>query len=200
MKLADLFDRIYIINLPSRPDRRKEMAGQLSRIGLSFAHPKVMLFPAIRPESKGPFPTLGARGCFMSHLGVLRHASENRYERILVCEDDLDFVFDFNDRISAVTEILAKEDWNMFYGGHRFGKGEFRTIHCGASQLTSVPSAEPVVTAHFIGFQGKTIGELAGYLEAMLGRPPGSDEGGPMHVDGAYSWYRKHHSGEITLA
>lgn len=176
------------------------MAAQLSRIGLSFSHPKLTLFPAIRPESAGPFPTIGTRGCFMSHLGVLRHASENGCESILVCEDDLDFAPDFSDRIHEVAARLSAERWGIFYGGHRFEKKESRTIPCGSSQLMSVPSSEPVVTAHFIGFRGKTIAEMARYLEAMLARPPGSDEGGPMHVDGAYSWYRKDHADEITLA
>lgn len=36
---------------------------------------------------------------------------------------------------------------------------------------------------------------MVGYLEAMLKRPNGSPEGGPMHVDGAYSWFRRAHPG-----
>ncbi len=34
---------------------------------------------------------------------------------------------------------------------------------------------------------------MVDYLEAMLQRPKGSPDGGPMHVDGAYSWFRRAH-------
>ncbi|MBC7483864.1 MAG: LPS biosynthesis glycosyltransferase, partial [Rhizobacter sp.] len=50
-----------------------------------------------------------------------------------------------------------------------------------------------VQTTHFIGFQGEAIAAAAAYLAAMLERPPGDPDGGPMHVDGAYSWFRRAH-------
>ena len=34
MKLIDQFDRIYIVNLPERSDRRREMEAELGRLGL----------------------------------------------------------------------------------------------------------------------------------------------------------------------
>jgi hypothetical protein len=39
--------------------------------------------------------------------------------------------------------------------------------------------------------KGEAISACSAYLNAMLARPPGSPNGGPMHVDGAYSWFRK---------
>jgi hypothetical protein len=80
--LLDYFDRIYVINLPARTDRKREMEEQLARIGLSFAHPRVSLFAAIRPHEPGGFDTIGARGCFSSHLEVLRDAHRRGLNRI----------------------------------------------------------------------------------------------------------------------
>ncbi len=50
MGIAELFDRIYIVNLPERTDRRREMEDQLVKVGLG-GHPRVMFFPAIRPKT-----------------------------------------------------------------------------------------------------------------------------------------------------
>lgn len=84
-------DLIYVINLPYRADRRSEMAHQLVRVGLSFDDPQVVLFPAVRPTEPGALPSIGARGCFLSHLGVLRDALKKGARQILVLEDDANF-------------------------------------------------------------------------------------------------------------
>ncbi|MCI5210545.1 MAG: hypothetical protein D3910_17540 [Candidatus Electrothrix sp. ATG2] len=70
------FGKIYVINLPERVDRRREVTAALKRIGISFAPGKVELFPAIRPTEAAGFPSPGVRGCFLSHLSVLKKAAE----------------------------------------------------------------------------------------------------------------------------
>src|SRR5690606_31802208 len=92
---ADLFEAIYVINLAYRADRRLEMSAELARLGLSFDDPKVTLFAAVRPEDAGEFPSVGARGCFMSHLGILHSALALGLRSILILEDDADFTADF---------------------------------------------------------------------------------------------------------
>jgi len=62
MSLTDLFDMIFVINLPSRGDRRREMAQQLARIGLDFDHPRVNLFSAFRPKDAEVFRVLARAG------------------------------------------------------------------------------------------------------------------------------------------
>ena len=42
--------------------------------------------------------------------------------------------------------------------------------------------------------------EAAAYLGAMLERKPGDPLGGPMHVDGAYNWFRRAHAHHIAVA
>jgi len=92
MSLLTLMDAIYVINLPYRTDRRAEIDVQLARAGLSLSHPKVHLFEAVRPDEPGPFPSIGARGCFLSHLGVLKDAAMRGFDKVLVLEDDADFM------------------------------------------------------------------------------------------------------------
>ncbi len=186
--LTNYFDCIYIINLVERVDRRAEMEEQLNKINLSLAHPKIHLFSAVKPDSAGEFDSIGARGCFMSHLGILKHAQSYQYNRILVLEDDLNFTADFSSRINQVIDELSTLNWDLFYGGF-LGISSFKN----ESNL-NVINISPEVTfhgAHFVAFQGQAIAELVDYLELLITRKGGDPRGGPMHVDGAYANYRE---------
>lgn len=184
----DYFERIFIINLPARTDRRSEMAAQLKAIGLSLEKENIELFPAVRPDAPEGFPSIGAKGCFMSHLGVLRSAQRLGLQRVAIFEDDLDFAVDFNARISSLIEQLQSVKWSMFYGGYHVEQG-----FCGPSHGGLVESQpyELIVTCHFMVFQGEAISAAVQYLENILERPAGDSKGGPMHVDGAYNWFRR---------
>ena len=46
----------------------------------------------------------------------------------------------------------------------------------------------------------ETAAAVAPFLRAILARPYGHPEGGPMHVDGAYNWFRRAHPGLRHLA
>lgn len=191
------FQKVYVINLASRADRRQEMEQQLAGLGLALAHPLVQLFTAIRPEEPGGFPSLGARGCFMSHLEVLRSARARRLERVLIVEDDLNFVPGFSRRIPALVGNLATSDWSLFYGGYLVDE---LPGYPGPDGLLAIPPDLPVQTSHFLALNGPgTIGACIGHLEAMLRRAPGDPAGGPMHVDGAYNWFRQAHPQLRTL-
>lgn len=184
----DLFDKIYVINLASRTDRRAEMAEQFRRIGLSLTSPTVRVFPAVRPDDAGAFPSIGARGCFLSHLEILRDAVAAGVERILILEDDLNFVADFIARATEVMARAAAPECTIFYGGY-----EIETGQASGTGLVEIDPTVGVRTTHFVGLQRAAIVGAASYLEILLGRPAGHPEGGPMHVDGAYSWFRRTH-------
>jgi hypothetical protein len=196
--LPDYFDRIYVINLPARTDRRREMAEQLAKVNLGFDDPRIGLFSAIHPDHAAGFESIGTRGCFLSHLEVLRDARHNSFDRILILEDDLNFTPDFLQRCPAALSALAARNWELFYGGYQFpGKS---VPPAGADGLAVVASVQPVQTAHFLGFQQPVIARMIEFLEALLRRPAGDPDGGPMHVDGAYTRYRQLHPGAVTLA
>jgi GR25 family glycosyltransferase involved in LPS biosynthesis len=172
------------------------MAEQLNMIGLSFKSTGVHLFEAVRPETPDEFPSIGARGCFLSHLGVLRDASNRRLDRILILEDDLNFVPEFSVRIGAVVAALERKDWSVFYGGYTLSTDLERK---STEELIHADPSLGVQTTHFIGLRGQAISEAVSYLERMLTRPSGDPGGGPMHVDGAYSWYRRAFPERLTL-
>ena len=182
-----LFDRVYVINLPDRTDRRREMTAQLALIGLAD-DPLVQFFPAVRPADPGDFGSLGERGCFLSHLGALKDAVANGYRSILILEDDVDWTpaaLASNARLGA----LRDTDWGFLHGG----RGHDQAAADGAISLVRLEPERDLLLGHFIGLRGDVIERMVDYLEAMLQRPKGSPDGGPMHVDGAYSWFRRAH-------
>ncbi len=195
--LLDYFQQIYIINLAARADRRQEMQTQLQNIGLSVDDPRIVFFTAVRPDDAGEFGSIGARGCFLSHLGVLKDARLRGLDRILIFEDDLNFSSDFLLRISAIIRSLENLSWAVFYGGYQ-ALSPPDTLQ--NSELVIVPSDMAIQTTHFIGFRQPAINRLIDYLETMLTRPGGDPDGGPMHVDGAYCWFRRANPDMGTLA
>jgi hypothetical protein len=182
----EIFDQVYIINLPERTDRRNEISDQLEKVGLSLDDPIIQVFPAVRPDDKGPFPSIGARGCFMSHLGVLEHAVTAGHNSILILEDDMDWTSVALAPDNAQLSTLLETDWDYVHGG----LGTDRQNGDASLGLERLTPDQGVMLSHFVAIRGEAVAKAHSYLSAMLGRPEGSPEGGPMHVDGAYGWFR----------
>lgn len=173
-----------LINLPSRSDRRAEFGDQLAAHGLRWSD--IKLFPAVRPEEAGGFESIGARGCFMSHLGALKEARGS----VLLIEDDLNFAPDFAGRVDATMDVLRRESWGIFYGGHRTA---FEPEH-----MMPVAPELPIETSHMIAFHADVVPRVIAFLEGLLSRERGAILGGPMHTDGAYTWFRSRNPDVIT--
>ena len=197
MHPMDYFQQIYIVNLAHRADRRLEMEVQLKSIGLSFYTHNIVLFPACRPDNSGGFTSIGARGCFLSHLAILRDAGAKGFDRILILEDDLNFSAGFMERIGGITNLLEVENWHIFYGGY-FLPTALPEFPAGMEVVKISPLSD-IQTSHFIGFRGSAIDKVSKFLEALLGRQAGDKDGGPMHVDGAYNCFRRINSDQTTL-
>lgn len=187
--LNEFFDCIFVINLAYRNDRRLEMEGELKRIGLSLLDGSAEILSASRFTDAGDFDSAGARGCFDSHLRALKTAYERNANGVLIFEDDCDFAHDIQEKLPVVLRQLATTEWSMFYGGH------LSEVKTGGSigGISRIAPEQSLSGSHFIAVSGKALPILIQYLEEMLAREPGSPLGGPMHVDGAYSWFRKDH-------
>jgi GR25 family glycosyltransferase involved in LPS biosynthesis len=67
-----MIDKIYYINLDKRTDRLKEITEELKKMNL-----EAIRFSAISHQ-------FGAVGCSLSHLSILKHARENKFQNILI--------------------------------------------------------------------------------------------------------------------
>jgi glycosyl transferase family 25 len=186
------FDQVRIINLPERKDRRREVTKELARIG-ALGDPQIAFFDAMKPTDPGAFPSLGARGCFMSHLDILRAAVAAGVGSLLILVDDFNFSADFQASGKVQLDRLTGGDWGMFYGAYRLSAGT-STPPPGMP----LPSAVAVETAAFVAFNGRVLPRIVAFLEEILTRPAGSPDYGPMHVDGAYSVFRMLHPDVVT--
>jgi len=204
--LETVFDQIYIINLIAREDRRAEMKIQLKKVGLNYRESAVQFFSTVKPESAEDWPTTGTKGCFMSHMNVLKNAKLNGYKKILIFEDDLNFSQNFIIHLPEIIQQLNTKSWDLFYGGYQMdGKkalspqSKFKTQILSQSDLIEIENNQTIHSAHFIGFNEQAINELPDYLEAIFNRPSGDPKGGHMPIDGAYNWYRKAYPNRKTL-
>lgn len=188
MRLSDYFDLTYVINLPNRADRRKEMAAELEKVGMSFAPGKVEIFSAIRPDSPGEFKSIGYRGAFLSHLGVLKKAKELGLNNVLIMEDDLEFRADFPEYEEAILEELTQQNWDIVHFGYITDKVPAKVeppiLHAFSGEI---------IGAQFYAVNGQALDEVINFFEVLLERPKGHPEGGPMSPDGVFNVFKWQH-------
>ncbi len=192
MKLIDFFERVYAINLPSRKDRHRMIVQELKKAGMPPKPNKVEIFPAIRPNDAGDFPSIGARGCFESHLTILKQAQADRLTNVLIVEDDLKISEQFRSEQAVLLDRLCRTDWDFVYFGHIEPVAK-------TGGVTLEPFSGPLRTTHFYAVNGKILDRLVWFLEEVKRRPPGHPDGGPMHIDGAYSTLRSQNPDIVTL-
>lgn len=163
MSVFEHFERIRIINLPNRTDRRRAMDRELKKVGLSKCS-RVGYFNAIRPANAGTFTSTGAHGVYLSHRALLREAADNGVS-LLILEDDCSFNAD------AVASALVG-DWDIFYGGYR------------AASPDNLQQSD-IECAHMMGFTARSVRQISRYLEAL------EPDGIHPPIDGAYVWFRR---------
>lgn len=180
----DFFERVFVINLEYRKDRRQAMERELVRIG--YDPDKVYWFKAFRPETPEPFYSVGMHGVFLSHLGVLSKACELGLHKCLILEDDAKFSSDFQAQAATVVNDLGTCAWDVFYGGYSIDD-----TPSTKGPITELPSSTPLLLAHCVAFNDTTILRVRDYISQQPSRAKGDPAGGPMMIDGSYSWARK---------
>lgn len=110
--LNDYFDKIYCINLDKREDRWNNVKNQFETHNIN-----VQRFSAIDGKTLdfNQHISPGAFGCLMSHLKILKDASEKNYNRILITEDDVEFCDDLNSTFFEYEKQLP--NWDILYLG-----------------------------------------------------------------------------------
>lgn len=174
----------FVINLFERADRRLECVHELSLLGPDVGGGAAEFLLRRRPQDAGGFESIGARGCFESHLHALRRGAGAR--SILILEDDI--AFDLSAAPAAHETLSNVDGWDICYGGFDDAWANGFKPPQGVSEM---PVGANVRQTHCIAFSSRVTARLIVYLEAILRRSPGDPAGGPMHVDGAYWHFRK---------
>lgn len=177
MKLQDFFERIYIINLPERADRRRGMERELKEIGLDFSMAQVRIFPAVRPAEALAFPSIGTLGCYLSHLEILRTARKEGLSNVLIMEDDLAISSRFNTLEKDVLNDLKSQNWDLVFLGyfpyHGFQLSDYYDDSHGqfvsASKLLK-ETQYPTQGTHFYAVNHTLYDALISFLEELLSK------------------------------
>jgi glycosyl transferase, family 25 len=178
-RIIDRFDRCYVINLRDRTDRRQDVIQEFRKIGVDIPSAQVEFFTADRPQEKGDFPTLGARGSFTSHREVLRLAMRDGLSNVLVFEDDVFFKPVSGATIEGILEALDRTSWDVIYFG-------YARPNDGSLKGPLAPWPDKTIGGHFYGVNGPFIRRMADYMQACEERPAEHPKGGPTFRDGAY--------------
>lgn len=157
------FDHIRIINLPSRPDRRREMLGELRRVGLGN-DPRVRFVDGVVVADKAPFRAPGEKGVFLAHLTILKEAARTG-SCVLILEDDVDFA-------PGAEGWHRSERTDISYGGYT------------AADPANLAKSD-IIGAHCMGFSNRAVEALVPFLERLL------EHESPPPIDGAYVWFRR---------
>lgn len=127
--LNDYFTKIYVLNLDRRPDRYQECQIEFNKIDVN-----VERIPAI--DGKEIPDTWGldsrTKACFAVtsvHRHLIKEAASNKYDNILIFEDDVVFADNFNEIFNERIKFLP-EDWDLLYigGNHIFHVNGFELI------------------------------------------------------------------------
>lgn len=196
MKVIDYFEKAYVVNLPERKDRLRDMKRELEKADMPLDSKKVHLFPAFKPDIADPFNSIGVKGCFLSHYTILKEARDKNLRNVLIMEDDLAISSDFSQYAEMILTQLTQNNWSFVYFGHQLQKQE--TIKGAAGQKLHRYD-DPIRTTHFYGVNGTVLNALVTFLELVQQRPAGHPDGGPMHVDGAFSTFRQQNPHLLTL-
>lgn len=122
---SSAFDRVSLISLPERMDRRAALEKNLREINWTWPWPEWFQAVDARrlPLPDGWTAGAGAWGCMESHRRVLELAIVDGVERLLVLEDDVQFAPNFMERANSVLAAIPV-DWDaVFFGGQYVARG-----------------------------------------------------------------------------
>ena len=122
MKLDNLSNSIYVINLKERIDRKNHIIRELSKINCENYN----LFEGINGNELTNNTNLsnGMFGLVKTYIKIYEDWKTSPKENILIIEDDCIFVDEFNEKLSKYIENVP-DDWEMLYFGanHNYHMG-----------------------------------------------------------------------------
>ncbi|MFV0260113.1 MAG: glycosyltransferase family 25 protein [Acidimicrobiales bacterium] len=184
MDLFAHFDRVYVINLATRVDRRRETLAEMARHATAGSiEEKVEFFAAKTSDVADGFSSPNMRACFLSHLAVLRSVEAAGWERVLVLEDDVVFEDRARELMAALgPEILAGE-YDLAQLGYIDVHGHAAEL--GVSGPALVPFDGEVLGAQCVVYTAAGAARVRAHFERLLTGTRHHPLRGPMPPDGA---------------
>jgi len=115
--LHDMFEHVYVINLPHRTEKLDEFFHKLPT-DWPFRHPEqyVAVDGGLASPPDWWKGGKGAWGCYKTHLRILEDCLSREVHSVLILEDDAVCVEGFTEKVQTFWQHLP-EDWGMVYLG-----------------------------------------------------------------------------------
>jgi GR25 family glycosyltransferase involved in LPS biosynthesis len=145
MNIGSYFDRVFCINLDSRPDRWEDASKEFEKHSL-----QVERIPGIDGSKMNlDFPPEikeGAVGCALSQFFAIKYAKQLGLNKFLLLEDDIQFVENANELFDQYI-LEVPSDWDMLYlGGQHFHGMNLKQVS------EHVYKCEYTLAAHSVAF------------------------------------------------
>lgn len=162
MTVNEYFDKVWYINLDRRPDRRAVIEAQLATLHITAER-----WPAQDGNPWGYSKGLLRQevGCLISHLTLIKHCKVQGYPKVLILEDDAEFLpkfeFNFSERLRGVPD-----KWTMLYFG-----GNHNLTDPDAHRAHPIPGSKYVIkccytlTTHAYGLRSEAYDAIINVLE-----------------------------------
>jgi len=176
--LLDRFDRIRIVSLPHRLDRRRRVQAELRKHGMDVDGQRIAFYDAVCPADPNGFISRGDRGNLLSHAGVVEQALRDRVETILVLEDDAIFAPTDHDCVEFLSRELDQLEWHLLFLGW-FG------IEQADGPAGWLPLNAPRLGMHCYALQKSVFAEFVTHFAEVESRPAGHPRGAKVNADPA---------------
>jgi GR25 family glycosyltransferase involved in LPS biosynthesis len=117
-------DKVYIINLERRHDRKKKIITELQKVGITNyefinaidgKNPDIYkMYKKLKDEKKSKLKSSGHLGCLLSHIKALNKAYDDGFKQSLIIEDDI--FFKSNNFINELKNIVICP-WKIIFLG-----------------------------------------------------------------------------------
>ncbi|XP_052221589.1 glycosyltransferase 25 family member-like isoform X2 [Dreissena polymorpha] len=131
------FDKVYMINLERRSERRVRMLHVFDILGIEaelipavdgklinasyLSKLNIQILPGFSDPVKGRPMTMGEIGCFLSHYNIWQDVVAKGYEQVVVFEDDLKFEPYFRTKLAFIMRTVKERvpNWDLIYLGRK---------------------------------------------------------------------------------
>jgi GR25 family glycosyltransferase involved in LPS biosynthesis len=159
MKVLQIFDHAFVLNLETDQARMSNVRELLRRHGIPFERKEGITASAILQGRDR-----GRLGCMLGHLAIIREARRRRYETVLVMEDDLLFRPNFGELWADVWPQLKDIQYDLFYAYRwRVRVPEHRPVH--------VVRISGTLCGHFYAVHSRFYDRFISIAERQLSTP-----------------------------
>lgn len=162
MTFANYFDRILVLSLPRRMDRRAHVSGEMGSIGV---HPSEYEYVEgyDKPIDHEGHPN-GNKGCSEGHRRILEIIAYEKWNRVLVLEDDFCVRREFRDNLHQIFTLISSEipsDARITYLGGGYAANPKRRVSKHIIEITRMLTTSSYIIGH------KMASEMAPYISGI---------------------------------